>query len=1175
MSTAIIKDFVTNNGLEVEESITLGDKTVTSLVDSSTVNAIVTSPSVASSIVVAGGASTKTYDSADLLPLSGNTSGELAYVNANNRLYLWNGVGWYGIALINTSPTFDSGGSPESSYTLDSNGGSPTTITLNATDPEGASIQYSYLSSDASSFATISQSNNVFTVTALSDSALDSNGYAFGGTFDVTFRASDGVNIVPAVSSFTITIEVNYDWATSTQQGSRFTTAQTSGAPFFGCSVSMSDDGNSLIVGARQESLQANGSSGNSKGTASIYTRSGTTWSFQQRLVSSSYGSSDQFGRDVAMSGDGNTVVIGAPNKTSDVGASGVIQIWTKDEDGVWSYQREIYPIDTIYNITSESNQYFGQHVDIDRTGNIIVASAYGKDVTGQSDKGAVFQYKKEGLQYYDIENAISLTSKSINAEDADGTGFEFNNDGTKMYITGYATDSIYQYSLSTAFDISTATYDNVSLDISSTNPYPTCLKFNNDGTKLWVVSPNVLAGTSESIYEYGFTTPYDLSTASYSNVNINLSSQESRPHGIDFSPDGTKMFMIGWTQDRVFQYDLSTAWDITSVTYSGKSSFQISSTYGQTPQDSTPKGLALNGDGTKIFITGDQNNKIFQYSLSTAYDVSTMSYDNVSINSGESSPFQVGFNNDGSRMYLLGIGSSMRQWKTVFMNYSLENTLYNFNDLNSTTYWGSSVALSSDGNTMVVGHQSGLSNRGRVYVLKRVGTSWTQFGPQILASDGASNDAFGGGISNYGGVAISGNGKTLVVSSRLDDDNSQTDSGSVYIYENTSTTNYDVGNAVYAQRSFDFDILGSNERRDAAGFAFNNDGTKLFMGDYATDAIHQYSLSSPYDVSSAVYDYIGFDVSDRVEYIYGLRFKPDGTSFYIVDYNLDDIFQYNLSTAWDITSASYANTLDVSTNANNPYGFSFKPDGTKLFVVGNASDTIAAYNLSTAWDISSASYASENFSVTSQAPNPQDAIFNSAGTKMYVLCNQNDRIYQYSLSTAWDVSSASYDSVSFSLSQYVYGESIGEGRQIEFNSDGTRIWIVDSSQSKIFEFSTTTPTWTETKLTSPNPSGSGYYGQAVAIDDENSVILVGTNKENSNTGRVYVYQRTGATWNSSTVQKKELASLTSDLQTNNEFGFSVAVSQGGADAVVGATEVDVGSSTQAGGIYIFTAPRT
>lgn len=1171
MSTAIIKDFVTNNGLEVEESITLGDKTVTSLVDSSTVNTIVTSPSVASSIVVAGGASTKTYDSADLLPLSGNTSGELAFVNTTNRLYLWNGSGWYGIALINTSPTFDVGGAPASSYTLDSNGGSPTTITLNATDPEGASIQYSYLSSDASSFATISQSNNVFTVTALSDSALDSNGYAFGGTFDVTFRASDGVNIVPAISSFTITIEVNYDWATSTQQGSRFTTAQTSGAAFFGYSVGMSQSGNSLIVGARGETLQANGSSGNSKGTASIYTRSGTTWSFQQRLVSSSYTSSEQFGYSVDMSGDGNAVVIGSPFKikTGETYQTGGAQIWLKNEDDTWEFESQLFPPVDVYS-SNETDHYFAQAVAIDGTGSRIVIGARGKNHTVnpvRSDVGAVFVYKNSGVQYYNVESATSLTGKSVNAEDADGTGFEFNNDGTKMYITGYATDSIYQYSLSTAFDVSTATYDNVSLDISATNPYPTCLKFNNDGTKLWVVSPNSTAGTSESIYEYGFTTPYDLSTASYSNVNIDLSSQESRPHGIDFSPDGTKMFMIGWTDDRVFQYDLSTAWDITSLTFS-KSSFVISS------QDGVPKGLALNGDGTKIFITGDTYNKIFIYNLSTPYDVSSMTYSGNSIDASEGSPFQVGFNNDGSRMYLLGIGSNMRQWKTAFINYALESILYN-NDKDQSAGWGSSVSITPDGSTMAIGGRDYSGGRGMFYVFKRSGTSWSQFGNRVVASDGASNDYFAGGYTNGFGIDISGNGNTIVAGAVGDDDNSQSMSGSVYIYENTSTSTYDVGNMVYTQRNFDFDLLGSNERRDAAGFAFNNDGTKLFMGDYATDAIHQYSLSSPYDVSSAVYDYIGFDVSDRVEYIYGLRFKPDGTSFYIVDYNLDDIFQYNLSTAWDITSASYANTLDVSTNANNPYGFSFKPDGTKLFVVGNNSDIIAAYNLSTAWDISSASYASENFSVTSQASNPQDVIFNSAGTKMYVLCVQNDRIYQYSLSTAWDVSSASYDSVSFYLYNYVYGESIGEGRQIEFNSDGTRLWIVDSSQSKIFEFSTTTPTWTETKLTSPNPSSSGYYGHDVAIDDENSVIIVGANRENSNTGRVYVYQRTGATWNSSTVQKKELASLTSDLQTNNEFGWSVAVSRGGADAVVGATEVDVGSSTQAGAIYIFTAPKT
>lgn len=71
--------------------------------------------------VGSGGATV--YATADDLPGSA-TTGEQAFVSATNRLYLWNGSGWYNIALINTDPTIDANNRPESNYNLDSDTGS-------------------------------------------------------------------------------------------------------------------------------------------------------------------------------------------------------------------------------------------------------------------------------------------------------------------------------------------------------------------------------------------------------------------------------------------------------------------------------------------------------------------------------------------------------------------------------------------------------------------------------------------------------------------------------------------------------------------------------------------------------------------------------------------------------------------------------------------------------------------------------------------------------------------------------------------------------------------------------------------------------------------------------------------------------------------------------------------
>jgi len=137
------------------------------------------------------------YATVDDLPTSGVTTGQQAFVSATNRLYIWNSSGWYNIALINTNPTI-SGAS--ATYNLNTDG-SNTVVTLVASDPEGLPISFTAshtgLGVGANAIATVTQSNNIFTFTPTTNTAL-------GGTFTTTFTASDGVNIAGANSSFTL-----------------------------------------------------------------------------------------------------------------------------------------------------------------------------------------------------------------------------------------------------------------------------------------------------------------------------------------------------------------------------------------------------------------------------------------------------------------------------------------------------------------------------------------------------------------------------------------------------------------------------------------------------------------------------------------------------------------------------------------------------------------------------------------------------------------------------------------------------------------------------------------------------------------------------------------------------------------------------------------------------------
>ena len=151
----------------------------------------------------------------------------------------------------------------------------------------------------------------------------------------------------------------------------------------------------------------------------------------------------------------------------------------------------------------------------------------------------------------YDV-SATLVRSLSVSARDSTPTGIVFNNDGSKMYVIGNSNDYVNEYSLTTAYDLSLATYTQ-RFRVSTQEANPQAVAFNNDGTKMYVTG-----SSGDDVNEYHLTTAFDVATASYAQ-NFPVATEEANPEGLVFNNEGTKMFVVGLSGDAVNQYDLTT----------------------------------------------------------------------------------------------------------------------------------------------------------------------------------------------------------------------------------------------------------------------------------------------------------------------------------------------------------------------------------------------------------------------------------------------------------------------------------------------------------------------------------------------------------------------------------------------------------------------------------------
>jgi hypothetical protein len=243
----------------------------------------------------------------------------------------------------------------------------------------------------------------------------------------------------------------------------------------------------------------------------------------------------------------------------------------------------------------------------------------------------------------------------------------------------------------------------------------------------------------------------------------------------------------------------------------------------------------------------------------------------------------------------------------------------------------------------------------------------------------------------------------------------------------------------------------------------FSEDGKYLYA--YATALgikyIEQFELEKPFLANDKMRLGFLFDLTGTETAVSGMRFNRDGTKMFLVGTTTNTVREYALGENWQLSSASFTTSFNVSGETTTAVGLHFNSDGTKMFVGSNTGTTFYEYNLATGWDVSTANYNSVSLSITNDlvwyanaaADQLFDFNFNGDGTELNILIKQTDDnsssslMYRYGLSSAWDLSSASYvDIVPFNNTM----ENYSAFSQFVFVKNGGIVYFSDSNYNLV-----------------------------------------------------------------------------------------------------------------------------
>jgi len=552
------------------------------------------------------------------------------------------------------------------------------------------------------------------------------------------------------------------------------------------------------------------------------------------------------------------------------------------------------------------------------------------------------------------------------------------------LFVVWQLNSQSLSYSGPNSFNISTATPPTHLGQhyVPTLDRNPSGMTFGDSGNKMYFIGAQ-----GDAVIQYALSTPYDYSSRGSIEDAFRVNSEETSPQDVEFNDDGTRMYILGNQGDDVTEYSLSSAWNVSSATFTDTFDARtaIENLLGATNGDLLT-GMTFNDDGSKLYIADRRSDDIFEFDLSTSYDVSTAGavVNNIPI-TGETNVRDISFNDDGSEIYAIGNQGDDVNVFPLSTNYDLSSVGTSTNHTLPSSPDNSPQAILIDdvGTTFWVAGAS--DDEVKEYTLSTA----FDFSSTITFIEATPFPTW---EINPRGLVFNNDGTKLFVAGDAQN----------YVNELELTTPYDISTGLFTA------VLFVNaEESNIRGLAFNNAGTTLYIIGNNGDEINGYDLTAAYDLTSTITTTTGSPWSIATEDTSptDIFFNDDGTKLYVLGNAGNDINQYSLSPAFDIADAITAN-LDIAFPLNNvsglvidntPLGMAFNNDGTKLYIAGNQGDDINEITLSNAYDLSTGTITNTGtFSIASEETAITDVLFNADGSRFYITGNNGDDMNQY-----------------------------------------------------------------------------------------------------------------------------------------------------------------------------------
>lgn len=317
------------------------------------------------------------------------------------------------------------------------------------------------------------------------------------------------------------------------------------------------------------------------------------------------------------------------------------------------------------------------------------------------------------------------------------------------------------------------------------------------------------------------------------------------------------------------------------------------------------------------------------------------------------------------------------------------------------------------------------------------------------------------------------------------------------YSYVAGAASGYSFANVTKATEEFlvTNSTNGAPTLVDSAGLYMKPDGLRFWIVCNTTDAVHAFTMTTAWDVTTASADGVSFDISAKEPVPFSLTFNPDGTMFFVGG-NGDALHRYTMSTAWDVSTATYHSTY--ATAAKGVLDITFRPDGLQCWLLLNDNKVWAA-TLSTAWDLSTLTITGSSNNFVAQGT-PHSFLWNTDGTKCFWTASASTNAYSYSASTAYDVAASNLTLLNTGVLKD--GDGVTGGaitiKGMAFSNDGKYLYVVGDGADTVYQFNTpvaATLTLPAAVTNTPNlvPTGSqtATY-EFYTLDGGTTVKLIG-----------------------------------------------------------------------------------